>query len=222
MEPSRSVHLLYLLNTLTRSHPNISQIATIVADIFVFSYPVLLVGWYIKGMRDAQSDPSSKSDFKYLALNVFATVVITVMINIILQHIFPKDRPMFSHLERMHHIPTLLKELPSASFPSDHAGVGMAMAFAAWFHSNTKTTKYIAYALLGTAILMSVARVATGVHRPTDILAGRWVALCVARLIAQPQSQHILRTYIYRRLIWVEVRSIQYLGWYNRKSPSVR
>ena len=169
-----------------------------------------------------QSDPLSKSDFKYLALNVFATVVIAVMINMILQHIFPKDRPTFSHLERIHHIPTLLKELPSSSFPSDHAGVGMAMTFAARFHSNTKTTKYIAYALLGSTILMSVARVATGVHRPTDILAGRWVALCVARLLVQPRSQYILRTSMYRRLIGIEVRCVQYILWIHKKFLSMK
>jgi undecaprenyl-diphosphatase len=73
----------------------------------------------------------------------------------------------------------LLFHRPDYSFPSDHATVFFAVAFSFWFSGNKK---------LGTvffilAIINSVFRVATGLHWPSDILAGAVFGLIAAYII---------------------------------------
>ncbi len=91
--------------------------------------------------------------------------------------------PAFTHL--------LSAPSPDPSFPSDHAAVAFAIAFGVFAFS-----RRVGILFLAAATLISLSRIALGLHYPSDVLAGAlvgWVAalltvrlggLAVARLTA--------------------------------------
>jgi undecaprenyl-diphosphatase len=56
---------------------------------------------------------------------------------------------------------------PDASFPSDHATAAFAIAVSIWLRS-----RRIGWLVLAIATILAVARVAVGVHYPSDVLGG--------------------------------------------------
>ena len=66
----------------------------------------------------------------------------------------------------------LINHESAAAFPSGHAAFYFALAFAVWVYDRRWGTIFI----IG-ALLMGIARVASGVHYPFDILGGILVAL---------------------------------------------
>ncbi len=72
----------------------------------------------------------------------------------------------------------------SKSFPSDHAGVSFAIAFAL-MRFNPRYT----WLGLTLAALIAFGRVAAGVHYPTDIIAGAVVGLLVGDFVWRQFSQ---------------------------------
>ena len=118
---------------------------------------------------------------------VFASAAVAALINIVIQQFVTKDRPE-TVLTGTQHL--LLEHLPTNSFPSDHAAVSMAFAIAlvcgviyvivryskkndtshTHFMENRKKFIWLGVFFLAASLIMSVARVAVGVHRPTDIL----------------------------------------------------
>lgn len=65
------------------------------------------------------------------------------------------------------------------SFPSAHATIAFSLAFAVYFHN-----KKWGRVLLLLATLVSLARVAAGVHYPSDALGGMLVGLFAAKVAA--------------------------------------
>lgn len=148
----------------------------------MFLYPILLVVLYIIGIKK-KSRP-----LKIYALYVFFSACVSALLNIVIQAFVTKARPE-SVLTGADNL--LLKHLPTMSFPSDHAAVSMAIAIALIcatiyvivkysqkseqpfknFLHNRKIFVTIGVLFLLASIVMSIARVAVGVHWPTDILA---------------------------------------------------
>ena len=157
-------------------------ITSFLADFFVFLFPILLVVLYVIGIRK-KSRP-----LKIYALYVFLAACVAALLNIVIQAFVTKARPE-SVLTGADNL--LLKHLPTMSFPSDHAAVSMAIAIALIcatiyvivkysqkseqvfknFLHNRKIFVTIGVLFLLASIVMSIARVAVGVHWPTDILA---------------------------------------------------
>jgi undecaprenyl-diphosphatase len=71
-----------------------------------------------------------------------------------------------------------LLEKTGFSFPSGHATFYMALAFAIFF-SHKKAGWYF----ILSAFLIGLARIATGVHFPLDILAGYFLGILIAYLV---------------------------------------
>jgi undecaprenyl-diphosphatase len=63
-----------------------------------------------------------------------------------------------------------------SSFPSDHAVVFFCLAAAIWFASRRLGVVAALYAL----IVISLPRIYTGVHYPTDVVAGAVLGWCIA------------------------------------------
>ncbi len=189
IEPNRWVVFLQSLNTAMHNNPTLSHRAPILADIFVFSYPIYLLWlyswWWIKKTLTP----------KVSALMIWANVAITVIANILIQFVFQKDRPnIVLGLADEKHKTILDKFLPNSSFPSDHAGVSMSIAVASivrWIANNDK--KYIRFWIVGIifSIVMCSARVMTAVHRPTDIIAGMavWIIIPLLLILPRPRKQ---------------------------------
>lgn len=73
----------------------------------------------------------------------------------------------------------ILFHRPTYSFPSDHATAFFAIAAAFYLSGNKK----LAYVFFGLAIINSLFRIATGIHWPTDVLAGAVLGIFAAILI---------------------------------------
>ncbi len=196
IEPQRWVDLLQTMNSRVSSSQNIFHITSALADVVVFLFPLFLVIVYVAGMK-------KRSDtLREYALRIMSSAVVAAVINIWLQFFIQKARPetVLEWAQRL-----VLKHLPTMSFPSDHAAVGMAFGLAVYSFSalfllkNTKKTFSYRWVFFIIAwVVMSLARVGVGIHWPTDILAG-WLVWVLATLIV-----HYIPSQFYTRIIWLE------------------
>ncbi len=163
-EPQWWKDILMRLNHLVSLDPTIFKIVSILADVFIFAYPILLIWLFIYGMKQA------KKEFQYGSISIFISVVCSALITLGIQHFVTKARP-----ESLPGLELILKHLPTISFPSDHATVSMAIAIGTVLVAKQMGWKRIlllGILLIDVSIIMSVSRVAVAIHRPTDIIAG--------------------------------------------------
>lgn len=196
VEPQRWFTILQTLNTYVSSSKALFTIVSVLADAIVFLFPIFLLAVYMVWMK------RNTNIFKEYALRIFSSAVFAAIINIIIQFFFNKARPE-SALEWTGWL--LLKHLPTMSFPSDHAAVSMAFGIAAYFFvyllawaKVQKTMKLWWIFFIAGSVIMSIARVAVWIHRPTDILAG-WVVWVLSCLMV-----FYVPTAIYNWLISIE------------------
>lgn len=153
----------------------------ILADIFVFVYPVYLAVVYFYGVwhRD--------NFFKESALYITVSTFFTVCVGILIQVFVSKDRPdIVLNLDGARESVLLRKYLPPSSFPSDHAAVSMAVAVATivWgIHYKKKGYVWFGLVLLAMSLVMCFARVTTALHWPTDIIAGLVIGIVVPMIV---------------------------------------
>lgn len=107
---------------------------------------------------------------KYFLLPVLALLAAGISrfgIVDIIRLLFSRDRPFTEE-----GIIPLFDHAATASFPSGHAAFFFALATVVFFY-NKKT----GYFFFGTAVLMGLSRIASGIHWPMDIIAGAVVGL---------------------------------------------
>lgn len=177
------------------------------ADIFVFVYPVFLTFWYLKGILKRTQET------KIEALFIFFGCLISVLINILSQQFFDKQRPIYEFAAQDGFQETLLHSfLPTTSFPSDHAVVTFSIAIATLLigmkHQN-KNLKIWSVFLFVFAIITGLCRIATTVHRTTDILAWTMVWLLVPLFLVHEKPYALLERWIITPLIRFEERVVE-------------
>ncbi|MEC4568711.1 undecaprenyl-diphosphatase [Paenibacillus sp. CMAA1739] len=103
-----------------------------------------------------------KTSNRMMVLEAVITVCIGFIISWGLGHLFYRDRPFVGHtvIQLIHHD-------PNASFPSNHALGAFALAAILWLHHQKYRVLWMVL-----AVLIAISRVWTGVHYPSDILAG--------------------------------------------------
>lgn len=169
-EPQWWIDLLLSLNAWMQASEVLTIWIPIVADVFVFVYPIYLVVVYLYGVWHHEND------YKESALYVWFSAFVTVCINIIVQSFVIKERPdvVLQVLDSSRDSLLLNQYLPTSTFPSDHAGISMAVAMATivWgIHYKKKWYVYFGVILLVMSLMMCGARIAVAVHWPTDIIA---------------------------------------------------
>lgn len=134
------------------------------AEYLIYSLPlILIVLWFF----------SAKG--KIVALQaLFSAILAWPILAFIIGNIVNRPRPF-----EVGAIQELVFHRPSYSFPSDHAAALFAVAFSIWF-SGSKKLAILVFIL---AIIISFYRVATGIHFPSDIIAGIVIGLVAALLI---------------------------------------
>lgn len=207
IEPSRGVSLLQSLNNFISQSDSYYSMAAALADRPIFLLPVFLLWLYVwRGMIKRQVSA------KYWALLIFISTVFAAAVNLGLQIFIDKTRPETA-LEGAWRL--VMKHLPTASFPSDHAAVSFAAALAVLLWASKRGKKRVVIwwrILLIGSVLMSVARVAVGVHRPTDILAWRWVGLIAVAVVFVRPIRHFLNRYVIHFVIRIEEKIFGKIG----------
>ena len=99
---------------------------------------------------------------------------VAMLINQVISHLWERPRPFVTHQAFTH---LLSAPSPDPSFPSDHAAVAFAIAFAVLAFSRRAGLFFLA-----AATLISLSRIALGLHYPTDVLAGMLVGWAAATL----------------------------------------
>ncbi len=154
---------LTLLNSLSKNDV-VETLVWIFADAPIFFIPIfLIVTWILVNYKKEHNE-------KTVLLFIFYSTVIWVIIALLIQQIIHFDRPE-NYINGTWKL--LLKHIPDASFPSDHATVSFAFLTSLYF-ANYKKVFYI---FLPFAVLMVISRIIAWVHWPLDIIA--WIIIWI-------------------------------------------
>jgi len=132
------------------------------------------------------SRPGGDRRWKLATGSGFAAAAVAFVVNYVIHSAWDRPRPYESHAIR--HPWSVSTD---ASFPSDHASVALAIAFAVLAFDLTAGS-----ILLVAAILIAVGRVLIGAHYPGDVLASLGVALVAAFVVvrlARPVVDRVVR-----------------------------
>lgn len=119
--------------------------------------------------------PEGATRSKLAAVSAVASGALALLMNLVLSQLWFHDRPFVDHPRQ-----TLLLTHHAAdnSFPSDHASLAFAIAFAVLaFH------RRIGLLLLLGATCIGADRIFVGVHYPLDVLASLFVGLSAALIV---------------------------------------
>ncbi len=176
--------LFHSLNGALRHHDGGQDAAQIFNAWAIFAL-VGLAGaiWFV-----ARPEGSQRS--KLAAVSAAASAALALLLNVALGQLWFHNRPFVDHPRA-----TLLLVPHAAdnSFPSDHASVAFAVAFAVLaFHR-----KFGLFLLLGAAAV-AIDRIFVGVHYPVDVLASVLVGLGSALAVTTVGRAHV--TWVVRQL----------------------
>jgi undecaprenyl-diphosphatase len=145
------------LNSLAAQNPTLGSLAIVLAKYGVFFYPVLLVWLWASSTDDRH---------RGILLLAVAACAFALGTNAGLNIITPRPRPFLT-------LPATVLVTPphDPSFPSDHAAIASAVSANLLLSGEPE---WGALALL-LAFVIGAARVAVGVHYPSDIIGGLMV-----------------------------------------------
>lgn len=127
---------------------------------------------------------SQKERLAYYLFLALSTIVSRGVITETIRFFYNRERP-FSALD----FEPLINHETTASFPSGHMTFYFALALGVFYFN-----KKLGYWFLAVASLMGLARVAAGVHWPTDVLAGAAIGVLsvyfVFRLLVKPKEEN--------------------------------
>lgn len=149
------------LNSFT-SNDFIKDIIFIFADAPIFLIPLFLAWYWIYFI--IKKDNFNKENLLF----IFYSTIVAILISLFIQQIIHIDRPE-TYLKNTWNL--ILKHIPDASFPSDHASVSTAFLlslFLFWYRK-------ISYFILPLFIIMLISRIAGWVHWFFDIIT--WVVV---------------------------------------------
>ena len=153
--------LVTLLHTWAESQPLLTTMVVLIAQYGIFVLPVaLLVLWVC-------SAPSSRPRWGVLAGCLAA--LIAFCLGLVLERTLGRPRP-FVELG----FTPLIPHVADSSFPSDHMLTGVALIGALLW-----TGPRLGWLLFVWALIVGSARVAAGLHHPTDIVGSAALALAL-------------------------------------------
>ena len=119
--------------------------------------------------------PGGSLRSKLAAASAGFAALLGLAVNAVFGQIWFHDRPFADHPQQT---VLLVRHAADNSFPSDHATVAFAVAFAVLFFH-----RRLGLALLAGACLVGLARIFVGVHYPADILGSALIGLGSAMIV---------------------------------------
>ena len=213
IEPSRWMDILHWWIDIQAKYEWIANLAPVFADIFVLVYPIFLISIYLYAII------KKKPLIKQWAIYICVATFIAILINIWIQTFFYKERPIVV-LNQVEMEETLLHDiLPTSSFPSDHAVVSMAVAISTllrWLHNMRKFFTRSGIFFIIVSLVMTLCRILTLVHWPSDILAGLWLWLIVPLILRIRPIRYMLLKYLINPIIRLEQRIMKKIFGYDQ------
>lgn len=158
--------LFLAISASVHSSGEVRLVATFLAQWLITVVPLLLIGLWLRGIRQ----------YRVAAVTATLSIVFALGCNLLISTLWFHPRPFMVGLGQ-----NLLQHAPESSFPSDHATVMFTLALALMWASLHRLGVLIL--LLGT--LVGWARVYLGAHFPFDIAGSLLVSLISAWLIPQ-------------------------------------
>jgi len=236
IEPMWGENLLLWMHGIME-YPFWADVLPTIADVFVFVYPVYLVvlygtwmlqsfnvstsqrsilwlSWFFSGLlRRSPLGNEGWYSLKESALWIFLAGILSTGFNILVQFFLVKDRPdvVMDLLYQKREDLILYDYLPSASFPSDHATMSMAIAVATllWgLRYKKKGYVYFSVFLFAISLIMGWARISIGIHWPTDVIGGYVVGIFIPLILFVPRVYSFVKKWVIDRLIGVEEKIV--------------
>lgn len=147
-------------------------VGTLFYDIEKVSIPLMVVMtaalWFF-------SRPGGDPKWKLACASGFAAGALAYAVAFVIHHIWARPRPYMTH-----HIAHPWSNTTDASFPSDHATVSYAIAFAVLAFDPVAGAIFLVV-----ATIIAVGRLFIGAHYPSDILVGLVVGLIAAGIVVR-------------------------------------
>jgi undecaprenyl-diphosphatase len=121
---------------------------------------------------------SKRDERRFGAVAAVPSVALALIVGKIISDAVDRMRPFVAHHAHAH---LLIHHSKDASFPSDHATAGFALAMAVWLYDRVAGAL-----LLVLAAIMAFGRVYVGVHYPGDVIAGALIGISAALVMYLP------------------------------------
>ncbi len=183
LETLKNINIAWLnyLNSLWE-YKSVDIFVRFFADTPIFLLPIFLVCYWLY-----YTFKNKNLEKKEELLLIFFSVILGISISLIIQQIISIDRPE-NYINGTWKL--LLKHIPDASFPSDHATVASTFLFSILFYWYKK----IFWILIILFSFMLVSRVIAWVHWPFDILAWIVVWLLSAVIIFKLRNKKFVKS----------------------------
>lgn len=168
------IELIRWLNDQAASHSAVGNaLAWTAENLAVVVFATAAVGGLIGFVADIRAGRRIRWQLAEAAAVAGLALVVGLGVNQLIGHAWFRTRPS----DALPDIHLLLAPSSDPSFPSDHATASFAIALGL-----SLALPRLGALLLVEALLLGVARVAVGLHYPTDILAGFLIALAAVAL----------------------------------------
>lgn len=117
-------------------------------------------------------------DWRRASVAALLSAGLALAVGAVIAGIVDRARPFVADPGRLH---LFVSHSADASFPSDHATAAFAIAVAIVLRKRAW-----GYVALAAALVLSIGRVAVGVHYPSDVLAGALLGTAAALLLWAP------------------------------------
>jgi len=160
----------HLINQWAGHSPILDKFMSFIAQYGLELYALLfVVAWFAL--------PKPEVNRRHALIVAGFSGILALLINVLVSNVWFRPRPFVSLSKGS--FTQLIPHSIDASFPSDHVSGSFAFAAGSWKNAG----RWVSYSFTILAILVALARVYTGVHWPTDVLAGVIVGLLSARIM---------------------------------------
>lgn len=149
-------------------HPILDFVMSFFAQYALEIYAVLfIIAWF--------TVPRTSTNRRHALIVSGCAGILALFFNLAISHIWYRSRPFAA----LPNVTALIPHAADASFPSDHASGSFGFAFG--IHGTKQ--KWVSYAFTTVAVIVMIARVYTGVHWATDVMASLVVGMIAGKLV---------------------------------------